>query len=80
MAIKSEEDFKKALPDAATCALILVIKGEPKLLLHYEYRYPAGQFLLSPPAGLIDPEDTTNENPLLITAKREIKEETGCIV
>ena len=78
MAIKSEKEFKQALPDAVTCVVILNIKGEePKLLLDYEYRYPAGQFLLSPPAGLLDPEDATAAEPLLATAKREIEEETG---
>ena len=77
MAIKSDEEIKKALPDAATCALILIIKGVPKLLLHYEYRYPIGRYTLSPPAGLVDPEDKDCANPLVETAKREIKEETG---
>lgn len=81
MAIKSDEEFKKALPDAVTCVVILNIKGEePKLLLDYEYRYPAGQFLLSPPAGLLDPEDAACAEPLLATAKREIEEETGLVL
>lgn len=78
MAVKSDQDFKQALPDAVTCVVILNIKGEePKLLLDYEYRYPTGQFLLSPPAGLLDPEDASAPDPLLATAKREIEEETG---
>lgn len=78
MAIKSDEEFKEALPDAVTCVVILNINGEePKLLMNYEYRYPAGQFLLSPPAGLLDPEDAASTEPLLTTAKREIEEETG---
>jgi len=81
MAIKSDEEFKTALPDAVTCVVILNIKDEePKLLLDYEYRYPAGQFLLSPPAGLLDPEDANAAAPLLATAKREIEEETGLIL
>lgn len=81
MAVKSDEEFKKALPDAVTCVVILNIKGEePKLLLDYEYRYPAGQFLLSPPAGLLDPEDAASADPLLATAKREIEEETGLVL
>ena len=42
-----------------------------------EFRYPAGQFLLSVPAGLIDPADKEEDEPLLVTAKRELKEETG---
>ena len=98
IATKTDEDFKKMLPDAVTCAVILVGDGkkgiagelgkdgmsvkdgesvcdmvgnckmayecdgnegtfEPRLLLSREFRYPAGRFLLSPPAGLIDPED-----------------------
>ena len=81
MAIKSDKAFKSALPDAVTCVVILNIKGEePKLLLDYEYRYPAGQFLLSPPAGLLDPEDAACDEPLLATAKREIEEETGLVL
>lgn len=81
MAIKSDEEFIAALPDAVTCIVILNIPGEePKLLLDYEYRYPAGQFLLSPPAGLLDPEDADSKEPLLATAKREIKEETGLVI
>jgi len=81
MAIKSEEEFRSALPDAVTCVVILNMPGEePKLLLDYEYRYPAGQFLLSPPAGLLDPEDALCNEPLLATAKREIEEETGLVI
>ena len=63
----------KPVPDAATCYVIFNTPGkEPRLLLQYEYRYPVGGFLLSPPAGLID----GSEGPLE-TAKREIFEETG---
>ena len=66
------------LPDAVSCAIILAAKGkEDRLLLTYEYRYPVGRFLLSPPAGLIDPEDRTAPDPLKTTAVREIREETG---
>ena len=81
MAIKSEKEFKTALPDAVTCVVILQVPDEePRLLLDYEYRYPAGQFLLSPPAGLLDPEDAEAAEPLLATAKREIEEETGLVL
>lgn len=79
MALKTEEEFKTALPDAVTCVVILN-GDEPKLLLNYEFRYPAGQFLLSPPAGLLDPQDEATKNPLLSTAKREIEEETGLVL
>lgn len=81
VAIKSEEEFRAMLPDAVTCVVILKIKDEePKLLLSREYRYPTGQFLLSPPAGLLDHEDSNTENPILTAAKREIKEETGLTI
>ena len=80
-AIKSSEEFRAMLPDAVTCVVILNIKDEePKRLLSKEYRYPAGQFLLSPPAGLLDPEDAGTENPILTAAKRELKEETGLTI
>lgn len=80
-AVKSDEDFKKMLPDAVSCFVILKPeKKEPVLLMSYEYRYPTGQFLLSPPAGLIDPEDKEAEDPLIRTARREIHEETGLTV
>jgi len=97
VAVKTDEEFKTMLPDAVTCAVILVgdeeedevgaKKGVAKLLLSREYRYPAGRFLLSPPAGLIDPEDKEGyenglpaDEALISTAKREIKEETGITV
>ena len=80
-AVKNEEEFKNMLPDAVTCIMIVKTGDEePRLLLFDEFRYPAGQFLLSPPAGLIDPEDRDFGEPLLQTARREIREETGLTV
>lgn len=78
VAVKSSQEFKAMLPDAVTCFVIVKTKGaEPRLLLLKEFRYPTGQFLVSPPAGLMDPEDREAENPHFSTAVREIKEETG---
>lgn len=78
VATKSTEEFKKMLPDAVSMVVILNIKGQsPKLLLDKEFRYPANQYLLSVPAGLLDPEDALEAEPLLATAKREIMEECG---
>ena len=77
-ALKSDSKFQAMIPDAVSCFVIVKVRGEePKLLLSYEFRYPTGQFLLSPPAGLIDPEDRGVEEPAVLTAKREILEETG---
>ena len=77
-AVRPEEEFLRLPPDAATCIVILRTPSqEPRLLLMREYRYPAGRFLLSPPAGLMDPEDLDTDQPALTTALREIREETG---
>lgn len=62
--------------DAVTCFVIM----NGKLLLQYEYRFPARDFLLSPPAGLIDEEDRGCDDMLIRTAIREINEETGAVV
>ena len=94
VAIKSEEEFKSMLPDAVTCVVIINDSDEPKLLMQKEYRYPAGRFLTSPPAGLIDDADKDNadkdntdkdnadkNNEALFTAaRREIFEETGLVL
>ena len=78
---KTDEEFRSMLPDAVTIAVVLHLPGnETRLLLSYEYRYPAGQFLLSPVAGLLDPEDRKAENPLVTAAVREIREECGLTV
>ncbi len=78
VAVKSLEEMKNMVPDAVSCIVVLEDgETEPKLLLAREYRYPAGQFLLGVPAGLIDAEDEKAEEPALSAAGREIKEETG---
>ncbi len=78
VALKKEEDFRKSRPDAVTCVVIVKTPGEEeRLLLAREFRYPLGQFVLSPPAGLIDPEDEGEKDALLTAASREIFEETG---
>ncbi len=77
-AVKNDEEFKQMLPDAVSCVVILNVKDqEPRLCLSREYRYPAGQFLLSVPAGLLDPEDAAQEKPVFHAAIRELQEETG---
>lgn len=85
IAVKSDSDFKQATPDAVTCVVVLDVQNEvaafePMLLLSMEYRYPTGQFLLSPPAGLLDAEDLAAgslQDALVSATRREILEETG---
>ena len=81
VAKKSDTEFREMLPDAVTIAVVLHLPGDrTRLLMSYEYRYPAGQYLLSPVAGLLDPEDRKSADPLVNAAIREIREETGLTV
>ena len=74
----TDEEFRDMLPDAVTVAVVLHLPGgDTRLLMNYEYRYPTGQFLLSPVAGLLDPEDRESADPLVSAAIREIREESG---
>ncbi len=78
--IRTDEEFHSMLPDAVSCTVILLVENEPpRLLLVREYRYPAGRVLLGVPAGLLDPADKAQDNPILAAARREIHEETGII-
>ena len=78
---KTDDGFREMLPDAVTIAVVLHLpENETRLLMSYEYRYPIGQFLLSPVAGLLDPEDRAGADPLVNAAVREIREETGLTV
>jgi len=81
IALKSEEELRRTLPDAVSCFIVVRTPGEePRLLLQYEYRYPAGRPLLGITAGLIDPDDRQTDEPLFSCARREIFEETGLTV
>ena len=78
VAAKTDAEAREMLPDAVTIAVVLHLPGgETRLLMTYEYRYPVGQYLLSPIAGLLDPEDKDCADPLVTAAIREIKEESG---
>ena len=81
VATMPDAEFRSMLPDAVTVAVVLHLPGgDTRLLMAYEYRYPVGQYLLSPVAGLLDPEDRGSADPLVSAAIREIKEESGLTV
>jgi ADP-ribose pyrophosphatase len=81
VAIKTDDEFKSMTADAVSCLVIIDSPGDdPYLLLTREFRYPTGRFLLSVPAGLIDPEDRACKEPALAAARREIREETGLVL
>ena len=78
VALKDAKAFREMQPDAVGCVVILECKGEePRLLLAREMRFATGQFLLGVPAGLLDPEDKDEEEPIFTAAIRELSEETG---
>jgi ADP-ribose pyrophosphatase len=52
--------------------VIIPVLPNGKLIFERQYRYPVGRVMLELPAGKIDP----GEDPL-ITAQRELREETG---
>ena len=72
------ETFRSMVPDAVS--LCVIWHGEEdRILLNREYRYPLGQYVVSVPAGLIDPEDRgkNREEAVRAAAERELYEETG---
>lgn len=75
-----DTEFRSMVPDAVSLCVIWHEKGqEDRMLLNREYRYPLGQYVLSVPAGLIDPEDRgrSRETAVRSAAERELYEETG---
>lgn len=68
--IAKPEDLHNTRPDAVV--LIMHDNTGEKILLNKEFRLAAGEFVYNFPAGLIDPGETPE-----ISAKRELKEETG---
>ena len=76
----SDETFESMIPDAVSCCVVWHEEGrESRIVLNREYRYPLGQYVISVPAGLIDPEDegADREAAICAAARREIQEETG---
>ena len=53
-------------------AMVIPILPDGKLLMERQYRYPIGRVMLEFPAGKLDPGED-----MLITAQRELLEETG---
>ena len=80
VAAMTDEAFRTMTPDAVSLCVVWHAKDRPdRLLLNREYRYPLGQFVISVPAGLIDPEDgeKDRETAIRTAAERELYEETG---
>ncbi len=76
----TDGEFAGMIPDAVSCCVIWHEEGtEDRILLNREYRYPLGRYVVSVPAGLIDPEDRgkAREDAVFAAARRELREETG---
>jgi ADP-ribose pyrophosphatase len=52
--------------------VIIPVLPDGRLIFERQYRYPVGRVMLELPAGKIDPDE-----PPLLTAQRELREETG---
>lgn len=51
---------------------IIPVRDDGRIVFERQYRYPVGRVMLELPAGKIEPDEDT-----LLTAKRELREETG---
>lgn len=69
-------EIKRAIVHHRGSAVMMAVEGiradKAEILLVRQYRLPAQKFLWELPAGSVDPGETP-----LVTAKRELKEETG---
>ena len=75
-----DASFASMVPDAVSLCVVWHAEGKAdRMLLNREFRYPLGQFVLSVPAGLIDPDDRgrDREEAVRAAAVRELYEETG---
>lgn len=70
-AIRARRDIVRH-PGSVVVLAVDESRPEPRVLLEYQYRYAAGQFLWELPAGRVEEGETE-----LAAAKRELLEETG---
>ncbi len=63
--------------NAKGCVAILAIADDQRVVLTEQYRPPLGRRVIELPAGLAGDIPLQEDEPLLVAAKRELKEETG---
>lgn len=59
------------------CVAILAVTDDQRVVLTEQYRPPVGRSVIELPAGLAGDIPLQEDEPLLVAAKRELKEETG---
>ena len=63
--------------NAKGCVAILAMTDDKRVILTEQYRPPVGRQVIELPAGLAGDIPLQEDEPLLVAAKRELKEETG---
>ncbi len=63
--------------NAKGCVAVLAITEDHRVILTEQYRPPVGRSVIELPAGLAGDIPLQEDEPLLVAAKRELKEETG---
>lgn len=65
--------------NAKGCVAILAVTDDRRILLTEQHRPPVGRSVIELPAGLAGDIPLQEDEPLLVAAKRELKEETGYV-
>ncbi|MBP6785121.1 MAG: NUDIX hydrolase [Verrucomicrobiales bacterium] len=65
--------------NAKGCVAILAMTDDRRVILTEQYRAPVGRQVIELPAGLAGDIPLQEDEPLLVAAKRELKEETGYV-
>ncbi len=64
-------------PNAKGCVAILAVTEDKRVVLTEQFRPPVGKMVIELPAGLAGDIPYQEQEPLVVAAKRELKEETG---
>lgn len=65
--------------NAKGCVAILAVTDDNRVILTEQFRPPLGRTVIELPAGLAGDIPLQEDEPLLVAAQRELKEETGYV-
>lgn len=65
--------------NAKACVAILALTDDKRVILVEQFRPPVGKNVIELPAGLAGDIPLQEDEPLVVAAKRELKEETGYV-